>query len=101
MDAVDYAIQVLNEALQADPVAIECLFNVRVEVNTNELRDHPTIQVGTLPAIETGVEGDQRIWLRPLGLINGLFGVDAKSLGFIAMSVDDNGDILGFVNRVQ
>lgn len=73
--AVEQAVAVLNEALEADPVAMLGLFQHGVSVN-DALADHPTIQVDS----ETGTAV-----LRPLGLINGLFGVDADNWGYIAM----------------
>ena len=91
MDSIDLAIEVLNEALAADPKAMQELFLKRVKVNTAELWDHPTIQVGTLPSIDPEAEDDGSIWLRPLGLINGLFGVDDRNWGFIAMDMAEDG----------
>ena len=40
-------VAVLNGALEADRDAISELMFTRVKVNTQELVDHPTIQVGT------------------------------------------------------
>ena len=86
--AVDYAIQVLNEALSADPDAINELMRKSVLVNEH-LASHPTIQVG--------YDNTAHSWtLRPLGLINGLFGADVDSWGFICMRVDENGRIERF-----
>ena len=86
--AVDQAIRVLNEALEADPQAINQLFDTFVVVN-GALVDHPSIQVGAVPE-------SPHFWLSPLGLINGLFGADHSSWGFIAANVDESGNILSF-----
>lgn len=81
--AIDAAIKVLNEALEADPEAVNALFAHRVKVN-QALADHPTIQVW------------QDYSLRVMGLINGLFGCDEQNVGFIAMTVEKDGSIVRF-----
>ena len=91
MIAVQAAIDVLNEALEADPVAIQNLMACRVLVNTDKLTDHPTIQVGS-----DDRDGSDEMWLRPLGLINGLFGVDSDDWGYICMAVDEFNNITKF-----
>ena len=88
-EAIENAIRVLNEALAADPVAVKQLMSLGVEVNTEALRDHPTIQVGS------SVPGGPVV-LRPLGLVNGLLGARDDGWGFVAAVTDDAGDILGF-----
>lgn len=81
---VDQAIKILNEALAADPVAVNQLMSYRVSC-TDELAAHPSIQVNG--------EG-----VAPLGLINGLFGVDDRGYGFITAEVDEStGSIVRFV----
>ena len=75
-ERIDFAIKVLNEALEADPEAMNKLFNVKVQVN-DELLNHPTIQCN-----------GNRKDMGPMGLINGLFGADDNSIGFICMHVD-------------
>ena len=90
--AIDHAIRVLNDALALDPKAISDLFRMEVLVN-EALADHPTIQVGTtvvnVQANVAGIPGvDAELTvpvLRPLGLINGLLGVQPDSWGYIAM----------------
>ena len=74
--AIDRAIDVLNEALAADPQAVIHLMNLSVKVNTPELRDHPSIQVGG---------SMDAAWVRPLGLINGILGVNEDGYGYVAM----------------
>lgn len=86
--AIDQAITVLNEAFDADRVAITLLM-LRSRVPCNDaLAEHPTIQVGR--------DDYGRLEVGPLGLINGLFGVDDESYGFIAFKLDENGDPSGF-----
>jgi hypothetical protein len=87
MDHIDFAIQVLNDALKADPLSMKILFSTRVPIN-KDLSDHPTIQTRDV---------DGAYSLSILGLINGLFGIQKDGWGHIAMMVDfDSGDILGF-----
>ena len=77
LTAIERAVDILNQALGADPKAISELMRVRVPVyTTTALRDHPTIQIGCESEMGS---------LRPLGLINGLFGADADSYGYICM----------------
>jgi len=90
--AVDFAIKVLNEALEADRDAVSKLMEAEVEVNAEPFIDHPTIQVG-----HRDYDPDQPVILRPLGLINGLFGADQDAWGFIAMIVNDDGSIAEFI----
>ena len=86
-EAIDQAVRVLKEALEADPGAMLALMNFGVTVNQT-LADHPTIQVWSKE--ETDGQG---YTLRPLGLINGLFGVDIYQWGYIAMSMNEDGTI--------
>ena len=63
-DPVLKAIEVLNEALERDPLAITQLVNLRVDCNT-QLVNHPTIQSSIYHGVtKVGV----------LGLINGVVG---------------------------
>lgn len=89
--SVHQAVRVLNEALSLDRVAVESLFSYRVSVN-KELAEHPTIQV---------LDSYLGLNVSVLGLLNGIFGVDEKNWGFIAMEVDDKDHrrILRFVVR--
>ena len=86
--SVDRAIEVLNEALEADPDAVWSLMHMETWCN-DKLADHPAIQVGRDHL------GHHK--LRPLGLINGLFGADQDTWGFIAMDLDDTGKITRFM----
>ena len=87
-EMIDHVVAVLNGALEADRDAISELMFTRVKVNTQELVDHPTIQVGNL---DDDPEGD--CYVGPLGLINGLCGVDERSWGFICMVTGKDGKI--------
>ena len=87
-EMVENAIRVLNEALEADYDAMADFLHQFVKVN-EILADHPTIQVG--------VTNGGEFYMRPLGLINGLFAVDGQQYGFICYLLDkDTGRILGF-----
>ena len=75
---VEAAVEILNSALEADRLAVNRFFALEVEVN-QELADHPTIQV-----VDSQLDPDAKIpVVRPLGFINGLFGVDERSYGFV------------------
>ena len=88
---VQYAVEVLNSALEADPRAIETLIGLRVPVNV-ELRDHPTIQVSSVPY--------QGSMMGLLGILEGIFGIDEEGMGAIEMEVDEQGWIQYFKSRV-
>ena len=66
-ELADRCIDLLNEILDLDPLAIEALINRRVPVNA-DLADHPTIQVGPMKK-----DGPPLMGL--LGVLNGLCGV--------------------------
>lgn len=80
---IDIAIDILNEALEADREAICKLLDYKVECN-DSLANHATIQVGML-------NGKSQVGM--LGIINGLFGVDEDGYGFICYEYDNNGVI--------
>ncbi len=67
---LEFAVEVLNQALESDPKVINTIMTQRFDCN-KALTEHPTIQTG---------ERD----LGVMGLINGLFGVDKDGYGFIA-----------------
>ena len=89
-DPIDWAVGVLNSALLCDAAAIQVLMAFETPANES-LAEHPTIQVGESHTRPVANE----YTLRPLGLINGLFGVDSDS-DFIAMVVDADGAIERF-----
>ena len=74
LDAVEQALQVLNEALALEPETISDLMFHRVRIG-RELADHPTIQCHP--------SGPDSYEVSALGLINGLFGADENDWGFI------------------
>ena len=82
MELVRRAVVVLNRALAVDPYAVDTLFESAVGVR-KILADDPTVQILVVnPAVP-----EPLYQLRPMGLINGLFGVDDTSWGFIAMEM--------------
>lgn len=84
---IDVAIERLNSMLAADPVVMHSLMNIRVTTNKT-MADHPTAQV--LP-----VNGMYMIGL--LGVINGIFGADDGDIGYIAMLVNNDEKVTGFI----
>ena len=82
---VHAAVDVLNSALQADRRAVNLLCSTEVEVN-DTLANHPTIQVSKRINTKTLAGSPEDFTMRPLGLINGLFG---RSYGFIYVSTKD------------
>ena len=77
------AVRILNEALAAEPDAVDRIF-ARQAAPAGKLVDHPTIQVG-------------RNTLSALGIINGIFGVDERGWGFIAAEIEqETGRIIRF-----
>lgn len=76
---MDDAIAVLNTALRLEPKAVSDLVRHRVKFQSEELADHPTIQVGVTP--------DGEFDLGLVGLLNGIFGTEHDRL---AIEVDDN-----------
>jgi hypothetical protein len=81
------AIRVLNEALEADPVAMESLFKYRVSCN-EKLADHPTIQV-------RGASSGSECTVGLLGFINGVFAMNDKYIGMV-IDLDNQGEIVRF-----
>ena len=96
---VQNAIDVLNQAVAADPASIQALFAVRHPANA-KLIDHPTIQVISERAGEQPrVVPDHTVGV--MGLINGLFGVGPDGYGKITSIWDDNGNITRFERTVH
>lgn len=89
IEGIDYttevsAVRILNNALKADPVAINKLFSWQNRIPCNEeLAKHKTIQVNRL-------DGEEKKWnIGLLGLLNGLFGSNPVSgVGKIAATYD-------------
>ena len=82
---VQHAVDVLNDALEADPDAVRHIIDHRVPCS-NALAVHPTIQVGMNPDQVVGA----------LGLLNGIFGTSEDGDGFIHAIMDAAGNIRGF-----
>ena len=71
--AINQAVDLLNELLERSPRVIRHLIEEPAMRMTDEwVIEHPHIKVTT-----KGAEG--RVFLKPLGLINGLFGADWNS----------------------
>ncbi len=80
----------LNELLKTDPTTINALFNIRIYCNQG-LAEHPTVQVGCQG------DGKQRTCqVGFIGILNGLFGIDEKGWGHLALDMD-NGSIKRFI----
>lgn len=99
IDAVS-AIELLNEFLARDPVAVKSLFRYRARCNA-ELAAHPCIHAGHGPSAED-VFGDAALAageysLGLLGFLNGLFGVDERGFGFITAAYADDGSVVAFL----
>ena len=90
-DAAGRAVDVLNEGLMADHKAMTAIFQTEVKAN-DALANHLTIQISRLG------DGPEYI-MRPLGLINGLFGGSGEGWGFIYMVVNSHGQIIKFVQH--
>jgi hypothetical protein len=88
---VENVIEVLNEALIADPKAMnELILGCKVECN-EMLADHPTIQIGYNGKFRLGT----------LGLLNGLFEIDEKGFGPICAVIDDETEKIVEFRRVS
>ncbi len=80
------ALDTLNSAVKADPVAMLNLVENRVPCN-KIFADHPSIQVS--------VEGDGYA-VGLLGILNGLFGTNKEGWGPIAGVFEDDGTLTKF-----
>lgn len=79
-ESAQQAVDVLNQALAADPKAIQLLFDYRVSVG-DAVADHESIMVRTQHCKHS---------LGVLGLINGILGLNEKGTGPIKADLDDN-----------
>lgn len=80
----EFAVRVLNEALQAEPLIITELVDRRILCGT-AFDEHPTIQVGGEPR-EIGF----------IGLLNGCLGAWPDGVGFICVRYGPEGELLQF-----
>lgn len=87
MSTVDQAVEILNRIHAADSTVLPALIEHRVACN-EQLATDPTVQV-------RGRVGEAEVGL--LGIINGLFGVDDNSRGFIGAEYDTDHRLTGFV----
>lgn len=87
MDPIDNAVEVLNRLHKADPFVMQNLIFMRVPCNEAVAKD-PTIQVG--------VDHKGAATVGILGIINGLFGVDDRGIGYIYAHLGKSGNVLGF-----
>lgn len=94
MKNVDEVIALLNEALHLDRIAVTDLFGKRAWCN-RALADHPTIQAAgvdlsreVMGAGPPNLAGPHCVGV--LGLLNGIFGVDADDWGFLSMVFGDD-----------
>ena len=88
---IDEVVEVLNRANELDPHAMRTLVAHRVACNENLVKD-PTIQV-----MAASQKGPAAVGL--VGIVNGLFGVDEKGWGPIAvvMKGDSQGTVKEFM----
>jgi hypothetical protein len=98
----DYALKILNEALAADPKAMNVLLKTKIPCNKG-IAHHPTIQTQDffeafplISAVTPSMENSCVGALSPLGLINGLFGVNAEGRGYITAVTDEHDKIIRF-----
>lgn len=87
---IDIAIERLNSMLEVDRAAVTRLVEMRLPCT--DMVDHPTAQV---------YEDDSgQCWIGHLGLLNGIFGIDAKGWGPIA-AVFDQGHLTHFTRTTE
>jgi hypothetical protein len=87
--SIEEAINILNDILKTDKEAIKKLVEYRVPCN-KELMLHKTVQVLCIDG------GEPTVGL--MGIINGIFGVHERTgCGFIGIEIDEDGDVLQFV----
>jgi len=81
-------VDLLNNLIRLDPEAVRALMDCRVPCN-DEFADHPTVQCGLAEHVrkrtpDHNLPDDANYTVGPLGLLNGLFGIDPKGWGYIA-----------------
>lgn len=83
---LDEVIELLNDAVNSDRIAMDLLVNERVYCN-GTLANHPTIQVQKaepLVVFNTKMSEEISRWqVGLLGILNGIFGIDERGLGRI------------------
>ena len=92
---IDGVIEFLNGCLEEDRPALTRMMLART-VCTEGLALHPTTQVGEA-AVLAGDCGRWRYHIGPLGLLNGMFGIDDDGWGAItAIFKDDGSELIRF-----
>ena len=81
-------IDLLNNALKDDPIAISALVNHKVFCN-DKLANHPTIQVD-------GYSEKGKFKVGLLGILNGFFGIDENQRRYISAIIEDDGTVIRF-----
>lgn len=87
---LDEAVEFFNSLLEIDKEAISKVFTSRVNCN-KKMAEHITVQVFSFE--------DDIYYVGPLGILNGLFGIDEEGFGGIIAIIYDNGDIKEFLTR--
>lgn len=100
------AVALLNDILEHAPDnPLGPIFNMRVPVIDEDgwLRNHPTIQVGSVGSGSVGIGtlagpgGGRVVSLGALGILNGIFGADENGVGYIGMEINrDQTQVLRF-----
>ncbi len=96
--AESVAVEVLNDAFQRDPAAIDALIINRVPCN-QALADHPEVIVEQNPVLENG-----GFTVGALGLLNGV--LTALAIGKVAVMIsepdaDGRSRVVGFCDYVE
>ena len=87
-------VELMNEALELDPVAVNALCGHRVACNV-ALTEHKSIQVGLVP----GDHPERGYQVGLLGILNGIAGADDRShWGAVAAIVDKD---IGAIERFE
>lgn len=82
-------LDLMNQAVEADSLAVTMLVNMRVTCNS-KLGDHPTIQCGK------SVSKARPATVGLLGILNGIGGVREDLTGYITAIADDEGMVIRF-----
>ena len=89
---IEQAIERLNSALEHDPDAVGKLMDYRVPCNEKLCYEHPHVQTRLFA-------GDAVATVGMLGLLNGIFGVEPATAGYIAVELDsETNEVIRFVN---
>jgi hypothetical protein len=89
---VTEAVATLNELVALDRDVMDKLVKARF-ITTTEFSNHPTVQCG-----RRGPNSELTIGL--LGVLNAIFGIDSFDWGYVAVDLDDDGNLLKFKELV-